>query len=295
MGIDTLRCDTLALVPRLTYAKRAKQQAEELEKWEKQRERRHRRGNYSDEVPPREFLKVEIRGASGTLAPNENPSIILPVPAASIDRNAIHLLLGPDSLQTEARYELIPLPNSRLGYKLIGEWRPGQQYTLKIDSAAIWSIYGIENKALTQRFRISSNDEFGSVFVTLLGVDTTAMVQLILDDNRVIQTTRVGNDGQASFFYIRPGKAYMRLFIDVNGNGVWDTGDYDAHLQPEQMYYYPKQIELRAGWDTEITWQPDELPVLRQKPEALRSNSSTSTRQRGAHERNLERQKERRR
>ena len=293
-GVDTLRTDTLSLWPRLTYAKRAKQQAEDLEKWEKQRERRHRRGDYSDEVPPREYLKVDIRGAGGNLPPNENPTIQLQMPAASINREGIHLLLGPDSAQTEARYELIPFKHSRLAYTLMGEWRPGQQYVLKIDSAAIIGINGIENKGVTQRFRISANEEFGSVFVNLINIDTTAIVQLIQDDKRVIQTARVGNDGGVAFFYLRPGKAYMRLFIDSNGNGVWDTGDYASLTQPEEMFYYNKQIEIRAGWDNEINWQPNELPVMRQKPDELRGTSSVQGRQKGAHERNLERDRQKR-
>lgn len=290
-GIDTLRTDTLNLRPRLSFAKRAKQQAEELEKWEKQRERRHRRGDFSDETPPREFLKVEIKMPSGNFSPINNPTIVLPQPASELNQSGIHLLLGPDSAQTEARYELVPV--GRLSYTLRGEWRPGQQYTLKIDSAAIRGLNGMENKGFSQRFRIASAEEFGSFFVTLIGADTSYVAQLIQDDKRVLQSARAGRDGQVDFFYLRPGKAYLRVFIDSNGNGQWDTGDYATLRQPEKVFYYHKEIELRAGWDTELTWQPNELPVLRQKPEQLRGNSAAKTTQRSAHERNVERNRQR--
>ena len=130
--------------------------------------------------------------------------------------------------------------------------------------------------------------------MNLINTDTTAIVQLIQDDKRVIQTARVGNDGGVAFFYLRPGKAYMRLFIDSNGNGVWDTGDYASLTHPEEMFYYNKQIEIRAGWDNEINWQPNELPVMRQKPDELRGTSSVQGRQKGAHERNLERERQKR-
>ena len=290
-GIDTLRTDTLNFVPRLTFAKRAKQQADELARWEKQRERRHKRGDYTDETPPREYLNVQVRGTGSSMAPNENPVIQLPQPAARFDRSGIHLLLGPDSAQVPARYELRPHPTSPLTYTLLAEWRPGQQYTLRIDSAAIAGLNGVENREVTQRFRISAAEEFGSLFVSVVGLDTTAVVQLLKDDKTVLQTARVQADGTASFFYLRPGKAYLRLFTDTNGNGRWDTGDYAARRQPEQMRYYPKQLDLRAGWDTEVTWQPDELPALRQKPDGLRSAASTQAKTRGAHERNIERQR----
>ena len=293
-GIDTLRTDTLGLHPRLSFAKRAKQQADELDKWEKQRERRHRRGDYSDEIPPREFLKVEIKGTGGSISPIDNPAILLPQPASEFDPNGIHLLLGPDSAQTEVRYELVPSPTTRLFYTLRGEWRPGQQYTLKIDSAAIRGLNGMENKAISQRFRIASTDEFASLFVTLIGADTSYVAQLIQDDKRVLQTARASRDGQVDFFYLRPGKAYLRVFIDSNGNGQWDTGDYATLRQPEKVFYYHKEIELRAGWDTEAAWQPDELPPLRQRPEQLSGSSASRATQRSAHERNLERNRQRR-
>ncbi len=293
-GVDTLRTDTLALHPRLTFSKRAKQQADELEKWERQRERRHKRGDFTEEIPPREYMTIDIKGASGSMSPAENPTIRLLQPASDVNLAGIHLLLGPDSAQVEARYQLVPSPLSRLSYTLYAEWRPGQQYMLKIDSATIRGLNGIENRALSQRFRIAATEEFGSLFVSLVGVDSTAVVQLLQDDKRVLQTARANNDGQVDFFYLRPGKVFMRLFFDDNNNGRWDTGDYAARQQPEKMCYYHKPIELRAGWDTEVTWQPQERPVLLQKPEELRNATTRGSTSRSAHERNIERNKQRR-
>jgi len=39
-----------------------------------------------------------------------------------------------------------------------------------------------------------------------------------------------------------------------NGNGKWDTGDFDANLQPEEVRYYPKALKVRKGWDMEEDW-----------------------------------------
>ena len=66
-----------------------------------------------------------------------------------------------------------------------------------------------------------------------------------------------------------PGVYYARLFIDENGNGKWDTGDYSENLQAEKVYYYPYDMELRAFWDVEEVWNIGELPILEQKPKEL--------------------------
>ena len=72
--------------------------------------------------------------------------------------------------------------------------------------------------------------------------------------------------GVADFFYVNPGTYYLRLTIDLNGNGLWDTGDYGADLQAESMYYYPREIECKEKWDVSQVWDVSATPRYRQKP-----------------------------
>ena len=66
-----------------------------------------------------------------------------------------------------------------------------------------------------------------------------------------------------------PGVYYMRLFRDEDGDGKWSTGKYSEHRQPEEMLYFPFDIELRAFWDVEEDWDPEAMPLLQQKPKEL--------------------------
>ena len=45
---------------------------------------------------------------------------------------------------------------------------------------------------------------------------------------------------------MNPGTYYARLFIDRNGNGKYDTGNYSEKRQPEEVSYYPQELELKA-------------------------------------------------
>ena len=36
-----------------------------------------------------------------------------------------------------------------------------------------------------------------------------------------------------------------------NKNQIWDTGDFKAKLQPEEMIYFPTLIDVRANWDVD--------------------------------------------
>ncbi|WP_329904805.1 Ig-like domain-containing domain [Porphyromonas pogonae] len=73
----------------------------------------------------------------------------------------------------------------------------------------------------------------------------------------------------AKFDHIQPGDYYARLFVDANGNGVWDTGEY-PDKQPEDVYYCPIMFALKKGFTTGETWQVNKIPLNKQKPLELR-------------------------
>ena len=56
------------------------------------------------------------------------------------------------------------------------------------------------------------------------------------------------------------------MFVDRNGNGRWDTGDYYHGLEPETVYYFPEEIECKANWDATRTWNPIAKQLNEQKP-----------------------------
>jgi hypothetical protein len=42
----------------------------------------------------------------------------------------------------------------------------------------------------------------------------------------------------------------LRVIFDTNANGVYDSGNFLAKIQPERVSYASKLVEVRAGWDT---------------------------------------------
>ena len=139
-----------------------------------------------------------------------------------------------------------------LRYTLKGAWRPGQQYVLNVDSACIRGISDKVVENFDAQFSISKADAYGSLFLILPDADTSAVVQLVTNGDKVMRQAKV-KDGRADFFYLEPGDVFVRLFNDRNGNGLWDTGNYAEGRQPEEVYYYPTSLTIRANWDVEQT------------------------------------------
>ncbi len=121
------------------------------------------------------------------------------------------------------RLNSMPLENRE--YELRGEWRPDIEYSLEVDSAAFEDIYGLASKPIKQGFKVNSLDTYG----TLLGEhhhrfeDLPLIVQLLNAQDQVVKEVKAVN-GVAEFYYLKPEKYYMRLIVDRNNNGKWDTG-----------------------------------------------------------------------
>ena len=91
----------------------------------------------------------------------------------------------------------------------------------------------------------------------------------------------------AEFKYVLPGDYYLRLFVDTNQNGVWDTGDFRAGRQAEEVYYFPEMLTCKANWDVLRHWDPNRTEGFRQKPQEI--TRQKPERERKLKQRNLER------
>lgn len=265
----SLRTDTLELSPKLTWAKRDKQRQEEWEEWEKNREKALKNDRPFNEEPPTVWIKLTPR-IERPLAPDQNPVLVIDEPLARFDTSGVHLRLIVDSTETEAPYLLEPLPGRDFSFRLMGEWRPGQQYVIVVDSAAMTSVFGHRNRRMEQKFNIAKDDEFGSFFVNVQGLDgdTTAIVELLDGRGKVVRRCRAPQ-GRADFFYLKPGDYYLRLLLDRNGDGRWTTGELGTGQPPEEIYYNPAKFNVRARWDIEQDWNFRTLPLTEQKPAEL--------------------------
>ena len=284
------KTDTLELVPKTTFAKRAANEAKELEKWNKQREKRAKRGDFSKSQPP--MVALQLRAdVSSSLVPNRNILIQFDQPLQRFDTKKLHLRLKKDSTYHDAPYALDTVPNNILAYRLRAEWRPGQEYQLVIDSAAMTSLYGRVNLATDNKFSIAKLEDFGTVFLSLSNAHESTVVQLLGSDGKPVAQAPTKN-GRAEFYYVQPGKYYLRCFFDRNGDGKWTTGSWSPRRDPEEVYYFPKEIEVRANWDLNESWDVTALRLDKQKPDALVKQRSDKQKI-DTHQRNIERLRQR--
>lgn len=271
LGAMIEQTDTIDLLPKISYEKRQKLKADKIEEWTKKAEKERKKGREPRERHPDSLaLKTEIVIPS-KMAPNQNITLRFETPLQKLDTAAIHLYSKIDTLWYVSPLEIVTEGLPPRTYMIKGEWRPGIEYSLEIDSAAFTDIYGTVSDPVTQGVKIASEEDFGSLFVNMRGIrnDSAQVIVEMLDKSGNMKAQSIAQDGTAEFYYVQAGEYYLRCIIDANRNGKWDTGDYDLDLQPEEVYYLPESVECKEKWDITKDFNINSHPLYLQKPRSM--------------------------
>ena len=295
--------DTLEVLSKQPYERRMKQLKATYEKWQKQQEKLKKKGDPYQTEMPRPTLAIRMQNTN-EIDPEKRLQLQFETPISTIDTTKVHLYTKVDSLWYRANYQLLPAarrnaeghfvrPDSLkygMNYEISADWKPGQDYSFETDSTAFTDIYGAVTPKYKQGFKVKGDDEFGSLVITLTGLDGQPCIVQLLDRNDKVIKEVAAEHQQAEFYYLKPETYYLRLFVDSNHNGIWDTGDYAKDRQPEAVYYYPGKIECKAKWDLTESWNPTSTPLYQQKPGAI--TKQKADKQKTIRRRNAERAKQ---
>jgi hypothetical protein len=183
-------------------------------------------------------------------------------------KGACQLYMKKDTLWVKTAFNFYKDTLKTRSYILNAKWQFEAEYRFAIDSASFTSIYGKVNNAFNQTFKIRAEEEYSRLIATINGLNAPGFAELLDKSDKVVRRLRIEKN-KADFKYLLPGTYYLRAVDDTNLNFKWDTGNLATRRQPEDVYYDPRALALRANWDVEETWNVHELPLLEQKPKEL--------------------------
>ena len=145
------------------------------------------------------------------------------------------------------------------------EVSPSDDYSIFIKPKAIKDIRGTENDTLQFNVVSQTLEDYGNVFLDVVANNDSKYILHLLDSNSNIirEFKNVNSLSTYIFDYIRPGKYTFRLIEDLNSNDLWDTGNYLKQVQPEPVYYFPSELDVRANWDLNETFNLNLLNSLK--------------------------------
>ena len=197
-------------------------------------------------------------------------------PLESLFADGLHLEMKNDTLWTGAPdfSGVVAADSLKIrDYSLKYPWEEGATYRLRVDSLAATGISKLTNRPTEHQFTIKKLSDYSSVSLRISGLPDSipAFVELLNGSDSPVRKEKVSG-GMVVFRHVTPGTYYARLTLDLNDNGIFDTGNYDRQSQPEAVFYYPGRLNLKQNWDVEQAWSLFDTPVDRQKPPAILKN-----------------------
>lgn len=271
--ITYLKTDSLNVAVPVTdtltiFDRNRKKTEKDEERERKEREKKIKKGE--EVVDETIYLNIK-QNLSATWDTYKDINLEFSEPIKDSLRGKIVLQHLVDTVWNDIPYQLEKDTLNPRIFTIKNKWKYENEYRILIDSAAIYSIYGLWNNKVEQKFKAKKEDEYGriAIWVEGLGVDTvTSFIELLDKSDKPVRKASV-KDGVAVFRDLNPGTYYARIILDANGNGEWDTGDYSKNLQPEMVCYMDKTFEVKANFDileNDPPWRLDGKPLDKQKP-----------------------------
>lgn len=141
-------------------------------------------------------------------------------------------------------------------------WNESSKYQLRFAPGAVRDIYALGFRdTVRYNFQAMPRKNYGNIDLKVENLDSTRhyVMELLLGENTEWEKRElIDAKTKARFIYkvMEPSTYKVRLFEDQNRNGLWDTGNYFKHRQPEPIYIRDLEA-LRPNWDLEgtVDWE----------------------------------------
>ncbi len=166
-----------------------------------------------------------------------------------------------DILLVEEKDTLHPVVNFTDSLKRViivtHKWKEEKNYTLIFPDSIFYGITNLSQDTIKLTFKSTAERDFGNLVLTMKMENRPGqyILQLVNEKEITLYEERLVNkSGKVHFDYLVPGKYKIKAIHDRNFNGRWDTGNYRMKIQPEEVMYFPKIIDIKANWDVEEDW-----------------------------------------
>ena len=204
-------------------------------------------------------VKIFLGVSNNSIAANLNQfagNVILTFsyPLSSANLSRIRLIQNKDTITPKAFFA----DSVKRFLAIETKWKEDKTYSVFIPDSVFTGINGLANDTIRFSFKTMQSRDFGNL---ILDLDISKhpgdyLIQLLTEKDIVLAEKKIKSSGKVRFEYLVPGKFKVKAVYDRNHNGRWDTGNFRKKMQPEEVFFFPKTMEIRANWDVEEKWTP---------------------------------------
>ncbi|MCU0320767.1 MAG: Ig-like domain-containing protein [Chitinophagaceae bacterium] len=167
----------------------------------------------------------------------------------SFDASKIKLL---DTNYKPVKDYRIDIDSSKQSLFIYKKWKEKSVFNLIIQKdALIDTTNATLAKSDTLKFKTKNEVDYGSVKIRFNNLDTTKHpVLLIFKEGKLFESIKITQRDIIKKLYYT-GEYDLKILMDKNNNGIWDTGNYKQKKQPEVVRQLDRKLSIRANWDNE--------------------------------------------
>lgn len=188
------------------------------------------------------LLKSNVRG---TYYLRDTLTIISNNPISNLDELKFKLT-DKDTLNVKFQTEIVKTNNLKL--KILFDRKPEERYRFEILPNGITDFFEQTNDTLKVNFNTKAENYYGSINLKINTKKYPIIVELLTDKNNIVEAIIATKNQDFMFENLVPSKYKIRVIYDKNNNGIWDTGEFLKNKQPEDVYYFNKEIEVKENW-----------------------------------------------
>jgi uncharacterized protein (DUF2141 family) len=187
------------------------------------------------------------------LNPDLRLGILSNVPIIKVNPDSVMVMSLSDSVYLD--FKIVKKTDFSYEFDLVPKYE--EKYKIEIYPGAFENLFAVKNDTIIGNSRVKSKSDYSLIELDLKGnVSFPVIVQLLPEGKtNVVQSITLDKAGsKAEFKHLKPIKYNLRLIVDANKNGKWDTGNFLKGVQPEEVIYYDEVFELKSNWEVQQTW-----------------------------------------
>ena len=189
----------------------------------------------------------------GNVIPGTPLFILFNQPLTAFDNDSVLLIVGEDSSYAP-QYRFTDPLHRKIVFNI--KVLPDTKYSLFLPDSAATDWNGYHNKPVMLKFGSKALREYGAVTINLKPEKRGDYIfQLLNSKQEKLKVIPFENDTTFTLEYLNPGNYLFKVIFDRNRNGKWDTGNYLKKIEPEQVTYFKKKLNVRDNWELEETWE----------------------------------------
>jgi uncharacterized protein (DUF2141 family) len=168
--------------------------------------------------------------------------------------------LESDSLSQSFTAKISELDSTQVIVK--SNFVTGKKYKLTVPKNTVGSFYNRSSESVRFDFEVAKPADFGSFAAHIKNVPSQKFWIQLLDEKNEPAYQKYTNEADVKFVNLKPGNYKLRILVDNNGNGTWDSSDFTNEIPAEDAYLFKKmgekevmtKINIRPMWEINENW-----------------------------------------